>query len=610
MIDDIQVLQQACAATDSGSAKKAAGALGSIRFLPRLARFDDFLRETKDALEQAGWERHWLELSRYLGNWRSKVDTAFSRSLFLRWLREVASSFSFSRSSLGSHPYAPVQLLTIAQASGQDWSHLIFTDANEGSWPPPETGEFIRESEIESFNLTIQQLNRRATKRGAQGEGHIALKESHTYYLGPVEQRQIACRQFDRLVDSTTHQISFTASLVQDDAPERFWNPSELLTRQYLEATGHPLTQRTMIRLQAETERWLANTNNRRKPNESRSTQKEPARMAYDARRDPHSPSGPYDFAFRSAPPVIPILSVSEFEKLISAPALVWLKKYVGVEAAEDNGNVWNTSTGKWVHDWLSALVAGTTKVFRRLPAPDEIDQRICAAAGAQRTYVEDLCRARGCSIPDWWTGGWRNAMYIARILADKLTEITDWPWAATEWTIDDDGPIRIGPDIELRFRGRIDLLLARQELANGSLAADDLWILDYKTGAKKALSARGAAVKKRLLDGSGLQLGLYALAAKHFGAKQVFVSFVSPLVRPLRPQMSADEFAGETGIFAELARMQQTGIFGMHGPLRSAFRFTEDYPLATLAIDPDILEQRWELTHPALVRDEEEYFW
>jgi hypothetical protein len=55
---------------------------------------------------------------------------------------------------------------------------------------------------------------------------------------------------------------------------------------------------------------------------------------------------------------------------------------------------------------------------------------------------------------------------------------------------------------------------------------------------------------------------------------------------------------------------MQQTGAFGMHGPLRSAYRFTDDYPLATLAIDPDILEQRWEVMHPALVRDEEDMFW
>jgi hypothetical protein len=84
----------------------------------------------------------------------------------------------------------------------------------------------------------------------------------------------------------------------------------------------------------------------------------------------------------------------------------------------------------------------------------------------------------------------------------------------------------------------------------------------------------------------------------------------LSPLVRPLQPQISGADFSSETEIFAALAQMQQTGVFGMHGPLRSAFRFTDDYPLATLAIDPDILEQRWELTHPALVRDEEDMFW
>jgi hypothetical protein len=73
---------------------------------------------------------------------------------------------------------------------------------------------------------------------------------------------------------------------------------------------------------------------------------------------------------------------------------------------------------------------------------------------------------------------------------------------------------------------------------------------------------------------------------------------------------LSGADIAAEEAIFAELARMQQTGQFGMHGVLRSAFRFTEDYPLATLPIDPDILEQRWEKTHPDLVREEEDIFW
>ena len=96
----------------------------------------------------------------------------------------------------------------------------------------------------------------------------------------------------------------------------------------------------------------------------------------------------------------------------------------------------------------------------------------------------------------------------------------------------------------------------------------------------------------------------------REFGAQQTEVSLLSPLVRRLKPQISGNEFFSEADIFAELARMQQTGIFGMHGPLRSAYRFMDPYPLATVAIDSDILEQRWELTHPALVRDEEDLFW
>jgi hypothetical protein len=187
----------------------------------------------------------------------------------------------------------------------------------------------------------------------------------------------------------------------------------------------------------------------------------------------------------------------------------------------------------------------------------------------------------------------------------------------ATEWTIEGDLVVKVTESTALSFRGRIDLLLARAEPAAGSLATEELWIVDYKTGARKALAARQQdaaghrpALKKKLLDGSALQLGLYALAAGALGAQRTEVSLLSPLVRPLDPQISGADFAGEMEIFAELAEMQRTGVFGMHGPLRSAFRFTDDYPLAALAIEPDILEQRWELTHPALVRDEEDLFW
>ncbi|HXM74408.1 MAG TPA: PD-(D/E)XK nuclease family protein, partial [Chthoniobacterales bacterium] len=617
LIDDLDILKQFCAQEPGDNRKSVAKILDSIPFLPARARLPEFLKATRAALDRLGWKSHWMEISQRIGDWIDKLDVEFSRALYLRWLGEIASTFTAAREPAGDHPYARVQLLTVPQTPAQRWSHLIFAGWNEGSWPPREIGEFARQDEIDAFNRSIEKLNRRAARRGRQGEGHVAIKENHTLYLGPTERRQIALRQFAALIEFATEKIAFTASLVQEDAPERLWNPSELFTQHYQEAHHSPLTHKAMSELQARTRSWLDQSREGKKPDASSLPDTELTRIAYDARRDPSVRSGEYDFAFRSKPAVVPTLSVSEFEQLIATPALVWLRKYLGVKAADESANVWNTSTGKWVHDWLAAIAAGPAQTFTRLPDVAEIEYRVCAAAGAKRSDITRLCEAAGKPIPDWWSGGWRNALFLARALADKLTTVADWPWMATEWTVEGDFAVETADKVVLFLRGRIDLLLARAEPAAGSLNTDELWIVDYKTGAKRALTrarqdadGRRPALKKKLLDGSALQLGLYALAAHAFGARQTDVSLLSPLVRPFQPQMSGADFLSEADIFADLAEMQQTGVFGMHGPLRSAYRLTDDYPLATLAVDPDILEQRWELTHPALVRDEEDIFW
>lgn len=617
LVDDLDILRCFCAEEPGDTRKAVATALHSIPFLPARASLREFLGATKTAFDQLGWKSHWMEISRRTGDWTDKLGVEFSRSLYLRWLGEIASTLAVARESTGDHPYARVQLLTVLQAHSQKWSHLIFAGWNEGSWPPREIGEFARQDEIDAFNRSIQKLNRRAARQGRQGEGHTAVHENHTLYLGPAERRQIALRQFDALLESATEKITFTASLVQEDAPERLWNPSELFTRHYQEEHHSPLTQKAMSQLQAQTRSWLDEAGDRKKRDAPALKKNEPTRVAYDARRDPNVPSGEYDFAFRSKAPAVPSLSVSDFEQLIAMPALVWLKKYLGIKAPDDSGNVWNTSTGKWVHHWLAAIAAGTPKTFTRLPSPGEIERRVCAAAEMKRSDVTRFCQAAGKPVPDWWTGGWRNAFFLARALADKLATVTDWPWMATEWNIEGNFAVEATESAKLSLSGRFDLLLTRTETTPGSLAVEELWIIDYKTGAKKALTTgrQGAdghrpGLKKKLLDGSALQLGLYALAAGSLGARRIEVSLLSPLVRPFEPQISGADFSSEADIFAALAEMQQTGIFGMHGLLRSAYRFTDDYPLATLAIDPDILEQRWELTHPALVRDEEDMFW
>ena len=617
LIDDLAVLQKFCEASIDPQYQQAAKALHRIEFLPAHGTLPDFLRATKTAFSALDWKQHWIEVASRSSDWAEKLDAGFPRTLYLRWLEEIASSFGLERDATGDHPYGRVHLLPIAQADGQKWSHLIFAGFNEGSWPPEETGEFAREEEIEEFNRSIRQLNRRSARQGSQGEGHTSVRQGHSLYLGPIERRQIALRQFQALLESATESVAFGASLMQESAPERIWNPNEIFTRHYQSKHNAPLTQLTMNRLQHATQLWLDKTRSPTSNVTLSSGRIEQTRVAYDARRNAAIRSGEYDFAFRSAPPFVPILSVSDFEKTLAAPALVWLNRYLGVKAAEDNGDVWNASTGKWVHDWLAAIGAGAQRTFTCLPDGREIERRIRMAAEMKWSEVASLCEAAGRHLPDWWSGGWRNALFLARALGEKIATIVEWPWMATEWIIEGDLIIKVTESAPLSLRGRIDLLLARTEPRAESLATEELWIIDYKTGAKKALAAgqrdetgRRPALRKKLLDGSALQLGLYALTAEMLGARHTEVSLLSPLVRPLQPQISGTEFTSEVEIFAELAEMQRTGRFGMHGPLRSAYRFVEDYPLASLAIEPDILEQRWELTHPSLVREEEDIFW
>jgi hypothetical protein len=74
--------------------------------------------------------------------------------------------------------------------------------------------------------------------------------------------------------------------------------------------------------------------------------------IAFNTRRDSSKSAGEYDFALRpneSYRPV-PKLSVSDLQRMVSSPAIIWMKRYLGVEAPEDAANPWTATTGKWVH--------------------------------------------------------------------------------------------------------------------------------------------------------------------------------------------------------------------------------------------------------------------
>ena len=215
---------------------------------------------------------------------------------------------------------------------------------------------------------------------------------------------------------------------MHEDAPERLWNPSECFTRLYLQMHRQPLTQATMKNLQRATALLPAVT---RSTEEAQQTL-----IAFKARRDNSKPAGEYDFALRpndSYRPV-PTLSVSEIETMVSSPAIVWMKRYVGIEEPDDSSNPWAATSGKWVHRWLAAIGGTSLRAspeFARFPGENEIDERVRASADERCATLQQLCHSLGKTVPDWWISGWLNARYLARHLGGKIAGVQDWKWIA-----------------------------------------------------------------------------------------------------------------------------------------------------------------------------------
>jgi len=606
LLDDLEVLAEHC--RKGGQKPQAAAAvLRSVRYLPVRTTFSQFLDETQAALDDLGWRQRATQIRSITIGWPDDLTLPITRAVYLRWLSEAVASAAPGRTPTGDHPYARVQLLSVPEAQNQDWSHLILAGCNEGNWPPPAGAEFGRDEEIRAFNSSIQKLNKRAAKQGSQGEGHTSVRGRHSLYLGPAEKRAIAVRQLEALIESTGEAVTLAASLLQEDAPERLWNPSESFSQLYHSARREPLTQAALKSLHQATTAWVAENRPllRRAPNISGDVPQTLA--AFTTRRNAATKAGEYDFGLRpneSFRPV-PTLSVSDLDEMVSSPAIVWMKRYLGVKAPDDTSNPWAATSGKWVHVWLAAIgEAEPGRLFAPFPSSAKLDQAVQSSADERRALLQEICRSLGKTIPDWWLSGWLNARYLARHLGAKMAGATDWKWMIAEYGVGRDGPVKIAGAVELRLHGRIDLVLAQTEIKD--FTGQNVWIVDYKTGADKEL--KDSDLHDALVKGTALQLGLYALALRALGAAQVGASILSSAVRKVAPQLSATDLAPHTNVFADLAEMQQTGIFGMKGEIRPAFGYSAAYPLATLAIDEEVLEDKWQRTHGNLVLEKEEW--
>jgi hypothetical protein len=611
LIDNIEVLREVCARSKQNA--DIARAVEKIQFLSAAGTFSEFLRQTRRIFVGFGWKQRWTEVERLSRGWVERVPQSFSKQHYLGWLREILSAPSLSRDDYGANPYSRVHLLTYAEAERQSWSHLIFAGLNEEAWPALDE-EFVANGNIDEFNERNKKLNRRVVKRGRYGEGQWSIVEGKTFLLGPSERRQIRRRQICNLMESVTARIGVTANLYSENSPSRIANPTDFFSHLYFETRRRGVSQQTLQALEEQTRTWLGDWS----PVDAQKTDSinvGRTRYAYDMRRLNRA-SGEYEFALRASPEKPVTLRVTQWESVVKSPAIEWMRLFLGVDPNSENGNAWATATGLWVHRWLAHSVPRKIgDSFVELCEVDEIRGRLVQHARQFRDEVHNLCVACGRPLPDWWVSGWSNALYVADRLAAKLSGlVADWTHMASEWSLDSPTKIPVGRNEFLRVQGRIDLILARGRPKKSRLPFEDLWLIDYKTGRQRGLNlkerrsreAPAEKFRKLLAKGRGVQLALYALAAHALGASNVQLALLG-LADELEPQFRLADALAQKDFWRELHRMQETGVFGMHGRIHAAYGFSHDYPLATLGIDEELLKQKWAITHPELALDLED---
>lgn len=596
MTDDLAVVGARLAAGTGTHSKAATGRLADIALLPPAATLATFVADTHAACERFAWTVPAAALAEQFAAIRELGNTKVARSLFLDWLASVTTVVARVRPAGASNPFAPVQLLPYGQAEGQPWSHLLLAGLNEGSWPPSfDQPGFIGETEIAA-------LNKRAVTTGSQGEGHAAVRADCALVIGPVERRALARRQFYNLVESPAIALAVTAAL-EDDEGARGVGPGEYLSHLHFAQQGAPLTEVVSAQIQAATCRWIAAGGPAAPACADGGLSAVAAtRIAFEARRR-LAPFGEYEFAL-NGPPAAPLtIACKKWETALSSPAVVWLESVLAVEEQTDflADDRWPLAIGTWVHAWLrTAIGAAAPDRLVRRPDAGTMQQRLAAAAERTRATAERAYQAAHRSLPDWWHAQWARAAWDAGRLAARIGEIEEHAFAQTEWSLPKPTPVRLGDGVTLRLVGRMDLVLANEEIFR---AGAPLWLFDFKTGSDKPLTAKNL-LGKFAEGGGGLQLALYALGLQAIGAAAVDITLLTPDTEA-RPQIALADVATLTDFWRGLAQMQDTGCFGLRGELRPEHGHSRAMPLATLPVPEDLLDEKWALTHPLLTGGE-----
>jgi hypothetical protein len=559
--------------------------LTRLAWLPESATFAQFVDGTLAALEtlpDLGGSERLAFVTERAATVGKAWDRPIPRALYLRWLTDVTTRRHRDRTAGGKHPFARVQLVTYEDAEWQTWSHLVLAGLNRNSFPPQQVNPPYLTDAI------VQELNDRAVTQGVQGEGHRVVRADLSLVIGSSATLAFCKRRFYNIIGSTTQRISFAATRRHPERAGLPWNPSDLLVRVCAATRGVALTDAHMLLLAGDTARQLEASQGPPTRAAAVAPTVDDTVRAYGARHDAAQPIGPYDFALDSPPAEAVTLWSTQWEAAVGCPELVWLSAYLGVADPQWTTDEipWGKTVGTWVHRWMRDLLQADGEGLRPIEPVADLHARLTECLAATRGRAGSLFAAAGHAVPHWWDGLALQAEAKARRLATHIAALGEDGWGvfATEWRLPDNARVVRDEGCALVLSGRADLVLSRD---------DETFLIDYKTGVVKALTARGVA------KGNGLQLLLYGLGLEAGGHSNIRLALVQPGDGPVK-SIAVAELVHDDAVSAlldQLVTMQDAGIFGRLGNPRGEFGYSPVYPLATLPIDPGILREKWERT-------------
>jgi hypothetical protein len=572
--------------------------------LPELSPWENFLEKILEASAKLRWPDEPEVLKERMENWRGALATPWPRAAVLRWVRAVTRVPGRTRAALGREPWAPLQIVDAASAAAQEWTHLVLGGLLHGEWPTDDRDSPLLDE------ACVRELNRTVLRQGAQGDGHWTAAPGHAPLLSQADQRRLDRAVFARLLGLPSAGLALTARLIDpaDGRPARlseyFWAAAKLaLGRLPTEADWEALAEASRAR--RESLRPLLGENcpevlRRDLEKISAPGSAETAR-AYGARRNPQTAFDEFSFCLKS-PLAEPLkLSCKKWQEAVARPGAAWFQQVLRAEPrwqpAEDDPA--RMSLGLWAHEIARPGPANSasSSALESLPLPSlELWRKLAdGSAGKIRDEAAAAFAAAKRPLPEAWLDTWARAARVAGQWVAALAENPEWTHALGEISL----PPKLrgglpGTGVELPLSGRMDLALFRQPVvfAPGQLGGAEAWVLDFKTGADKPLTL------KKLADGEGLQVALYARALLALGAGAVSLTLLNAEA-DAEPQLTGADLEDPRldklwKLLADFAAAR----WGEHCDLDNERENSGDYPSATLPVPVEILRQKWELTH------------